>query len=51
MALLLVGAIREWDSFLDRPMKWLYLAGLAGGALALLALYRLMERPRSAAGP
>ncbi len=47
VALLLVGAIREWDTFLaDRPMKWLYLAGLVGGAAALLALYRSMERPR-----
>jgi hypothetical protein len=46
VALLLVGAIREWDTFLsDRPMKWAYLAGLAAGAGALLALYRSMERP------
>jgi hypothetical protein len=45
VALLLVGAIREWDTFLtDRPMKWAYVAGLAGGALALLALYRSSER-------
>jgi hypothetical protein len=49
VALLLVGAIREWDSFLaDRPMKWVYLAGLAGGALALLALYRSMPRADAA---
>ena len=47
VALLLVGAIREWDTFLeDRPMQWAYLAGLVGGAAALLALYRSMERPR-----
>ena len=47
VALLLVGAIREWDTFLDdRPMQWVYLAGLVGGAAALLALYRSMERPR-----
>jgi Ca2+/H+ antiporter len=46
VALLLVGAIREWDTFLDdRPMKWGYLAGLVGGALALGALYRSMQRP------
>ncbi|HVF76733.1 MAG TPA: hypothetical protein VNA28_00425 [Solirubrobacteraceae bacterium] len=52
VALLLVGAIREWDTFLaDRPMKWAYVAGLAGGALALLALYRSMQRPQPAARP
>jgi hypothetical protein len=45
VALLLVGAIREWDTFLDdRPMRWAYLAGLVGGALALGALYRSMRR-------
>ena len=45
VALLLVGAIREWDTFLDdRPMKWVYLAGLVGGALALAGLYRSMQR-------
>lgn len=45
VGLLLVGAIREWDTFLaDRPMKWAYVAGLAGGALALLALYRSLQR-------
>lgn len=50
VALLLVGAIREWDTFLeDRPMKWAYLAGLVGGALALLALYRSMQRSNSSA--
>jgi len=48
VALLLIGAIRQWDTFLpDRPMKWAYLAGLVGGAAALLALYRAMERPRA----
>jgi drug/metabolite transporter (DMT)-like permease len=52
VALLLVGAIREWDAFLaDRPMKWAYLAGLAGGALALLALYRSMQRQDGATAP
>ncbi len=50
VALLLVGAIRDWDTFLDdRPMKWGYLAGLVGGALALLALYRSMQRSNSGA--
>lgn len=52
VALLLVGAIREWDTFLeDRPAKWAYLAGLVGGALALLALYRSMQRSNSSAAP
>jgi hypothetical protein len=50
VALLLVGAAREWDTFLpDRPLKWGYLAGLACGALALLALYRAMALQRKAA--
>ncbi len=45
VALLLVGAAREWDTFDDgAPMTWAYLAGLAGAAIALLALYRSMER-------
>ena len=49
VALLLVGAIREWNTFLDdRPMRWAYVAGLAGGGLALLALYRF-QRSDSAA--
>ncbi len=49
VALLLVGAIREWDGFLDdRPMQWAYVAGLAGGALALLALYGTMQRSNPA---
>jgi len=52
VTLLLVGAIREWDTFLpDRPMKWLYVAGLAAGAIALGALYRASDRPRPAAPP
>ncbi len=47
VALLLAGAIREWDTFLpDRSLKWAYLLGLAAGACALLALYRALERPR-----
>jgi hypothetical protein len=50
VGLLLVGAIREWDTFLpDRSMKWVYLAGLVAGAGALIALYRAMERPAPAA--
>ena len=32
-------------------MKWLYVAGLAGGAIALAALYRASDRPRPAAPP
>jgi len=49
VALLMVGAIREWNTFLDdRPMRWAYVAGLAGGGLALLALHR-SQRSRSAA--
>ena len=52
VALLLAGAIREWDTFLDdRPMQWAYLAGLVGGAAALLTLYRWMERLRADATP
>lgn len=49
VALLLVGAIREWDTFLpdQSTMKWAYLAALAAGACALLALYRSMERSRA----
>ena len=50
VALLLVGAIREWDTFLpDRSMKWVYLAGLLAGAGALIALYRAMGRPAQTA--
>lgn len=49
VTLILIGAIREWDTFLpDRPMKWLFIAGLVAGAGALLALYRSLERPRLA---
>jgi hypothetical protein len=46
VALLLVGAVREWDGF-DTScwLTWAYLAGLAGGAVALLALQRSMQRP------
>ncbi|MEA2191799.1 MAG: hypothetical protein QOI73_1920 [Solirubrobacteraceae bacterium] len=46
VALLLVGAARESDTFDDGSlMTWAYLLGLAGGAVALLALYRAMQRP------
>lgn len=44
VGLLLVGAAREWDTF-DHG-SWLtyaYIAGLAGGAAALLALSRRMR--------
>jgi hypothetical protein len=49
VALLLIGAIREWDTFDDaNVMTWGYVIGLAAGAIALLALYRSMERPAAA---
>ena len=45
VGLLLVGAARAWDAFdHGNPLTWAYPAGLAGAALALLALYRAMER-------
>jgi peptidoglycan/LPS O-acetylase OafA/YrhL len=49
VALLLAGAIREWDTFSPgrSSMKWVYVAGLAAGAVALAALYHSMERPRA----
>ena len=44
VALLLVGAIRAWDDFIDgRLLTWCYVLGLAGGGVALGALYRSME--------
>jgi hypothetical protein len=50
VALLLVGAGRAWDAFdTSQALTWGYLAGLAGGALALLALYRANERSPAAA--
>jgi hypothetical protein len=50
VTLLLVGAIRQWDTFLDdRSMQWGYLAGLVAGAGALLALYLTRERSPTAA--
>ena len=46
VSLLLVGAIRQWDTFGDDSvMQWGYVLGLAAGAVALLALYLSMERP------
>jgi hypothetical protein len=49
VALLLVGAIRERNGFDEHcALTWGYLAGLVAGALALLALYRSMERPPGA---
>ena len=48
VALLLVGAARAWDDFdTANWLTWSYLAGLAGAGLALLLLYRGMERPAS----
>lgn len=45
VALLLVGAAREWGGFdTGCALTWAYLAGLAGGAVALLVLYRSLER-------
>jgi hypothetical protein len=45
VALLLVGAVRAWDDFdTGNALTWLYLGGLAGGALALAVLYRTEER-------
>jgi len=52
VALLLVGAAREWDGFdTGAVLTWTYLAGLAGGAGALLALYASMERAPNPASP
>lgn len=49
-ALLLIGAIRAFEDFdEDSAMTWLYLGGLVAADLALLALYRTMQR-RSAGG-
>jgi hypothetical protein len=49
VGLLLVGAIREWGTFdHECVLTYAYLAGLAGGAIALLALYRRMQRPADA---
>ncbi|HEV7806137.1 MAG TPA: hypothetical protein VGO80_09975 [Solirubrobacteraceae bacterium] len=49
VALLLVGAIREWDTFdHECVLTYAYLGGLVGGAIALLALYRQMRRPAEA---
>lgn len=46
VALLLAGAARAWDDFdHDSPLTWGYLAALVGAGVALLALYRSMERP------
>ncbi len=51
VALLLVGALRASDAFIDgRLLAWGYVAGLAGGAIALLLLYRSMQRPRTPTG-
>jgi hypothetical protein len=48
VVLLLAGAVRAWDAFdQGRLLTWVYLAGLAGGALVLLALARSLESPRN----
>ena len=45
VALLLAGAARAWEAFDQNALlTWAYLAGLAGGAFALVALYRVTER-------
>ncbi len=50
VVLLLAGALRARDAFDgDALLTWAYLAGLAGGAVALLALYRAMQGPPAAA--
>jgi len=52
VGLLLVGALRARDAFDgDNPMTWGYIVALAGGALALLALYRSLERQTAPAPP
>ena len=44
VALLLIGAVREWGEFdTGNPMTYLYVGGLAAQALALAALYRRMS--------
>ena len=49
VALLLLGAVRAWEAFdEDALLTWGYLAGLAGGALVLVALYRSMRPPPAA---
>jgi predicted small integral membrane protein len=48
-ALLLVGAIRAWSDFdTGNAMTYLYLGGLIAGDVALLVLYRNMERSEQA---
>jgi len=52
VALLLAGAARAAGDFdTGRLLAWGYLAGLAGGAVALLALIRSMERRTAPARP
>lgn len=49
-ALLLVGAIRAWGDFhTDNVMTYVYLGGLVGADVVLLALYRSMRRREKAA--
>ncbi len=48
VVLLLVGALRAWDAFdTGRVLTWAYVAGLGGGAIALLGLARSLERARN----
>jgi hypothetical protein len=48
VTLLLVGAVRAWDAFdTSCVLTWAYLAGLGGGAVALLGLARSLERARN----
>lgn len=48
--LLLIGAIRASDDFIDdRATTWLYVGGLIAADLALLLLYRRMEKIKGAA--
>ena len=49
-ALLLAGAIRAWDDFdTDSVMTYVYLGGLVGADIVLLALYRSMTQREKAA--
>ena len=50
VALILLGAVRAWGDFAtDRPMTWVFAAGLSGLLAALVALYAAMESRRRAA--
>ena len=49
-ALLLVGVARAWGDR-DGRVRWIFLGGLVGMALAMLALYRRMESAGGASAP